>query len=59
MNTNILAEKIENKIENKQIFNLPDWALTSELGLLTPKSSDHQEQTLIKRKKKTKRGFRR
>ncbi|MDH6356540.1 DUF5712 family protein [Parabacteroides sp. PF5-9] len=51
---------ISDNTENKQSFNLPDFALSSVLGLLTPDVNNKEEEQIpMKReKKKPKRGFR-
>ncbi len=52
-------DNLSNDTENKQSFNFPDLGLSSALGLLTPDSTDQEEQIPVKRKKKKpKRGFR-
>lgn len=58
MNTIMQAKKNENKIENKQTFNLPNWDLRSMFNLFNLEPSNNEGQTPIKRKKKLKRRFR-
>ena len=58
MNTIMQAKKNENKIENKQTFNLPNWDLRSMFNLFNLEPSNNEGQPPIKRKKKLKRRFR-
>lgn len=60
--TNTQPVNKENKKENNQSFNPPNWGLSSALGLLAPESnsSNKEQQIPMKRKtKKPKRGFKR
>lgn len=57
---NDLSNLIEDKQENKQSFNLPDFGLSSALGIFTlePSPDEPQQFTIPKKKKKKpKRGF--
>ena len=57
---NFQESNLSNNDENKQNSTFIDFALSSALGLLTPNVSNKEEEESIKRKKKKpKRGFRR